>query len=133
MILARPSTFMNVSGKPVSALLRFFDVPPERLVVVHDDLDIPFDDVRIKFGGGHGGHNGLRDIMSAIGTPDFVRVRVGIGRPPGRQDPADFVLRAFTRDERDVLAHIVEEASDAVLAIADEGYLAAQQRINAPA
>lgn len=124
---------MNVSGKPVSALLRFFDVPPERLVVVHDDLDIPFDDVRIKFGGGHGGHNGLRDIMSAIGTPDFVRVRVGIGRPPGRQDPADFVLRAFTRDERDVLAHIVEEAGDAVLAIADEGYLAAQQRINAPA
>lgn len=133
VIVAKPATFMNVSGKPVSALLRFFGVPPERLVVVHDELDIPFDEVRIKFGGGHGGHNGLRDIINAIGTQDFVRLRVGIGRPPGRQDAADFVLKDFSRGERDVLPHIVTAACDAIRLIVDEGYLLAQQRVNAPA
>jgi PTH1 family peptidyl-tRNA hydrolase len=132
-ILAKPSCFMNLSGKPVAALAKFYSVEPERLIVVYDDLDIPFDDVRIKFAGGHGGHNGLRDIMAALGTPDFVRVRVGIGRPPGRQDAADFVLRDFARAERVILPHVLTRAADAVVEIVERGYLAAQQVINAPA
>jgi PTH1 family peptidyl-tRNA hydrolase len=102
-------------------------------VAVHDELDIPFDDVRIKFSGGHGGHNGLRDIMAAIDSREFVRLRVGIGRPPGRQDAAEFVLRNFSSAERKILPHVLQSASDAIVTIVDEGYLAAQQRVNAPA
>ena len=133
VVLAKPASFMNLSGQPVAALASFYNIPPERIVVVHDELDIPFDDVRIKFAGGHGGHNGLRDIIAAIGTSDFVRVRVGIGRPPGRQDAAEFVLRNFATAERKILPHVLQEASDAIVTITDEGYLAAQQRVNAPA
>jgi PTH1 family peptidyl-tRNA hydrolase len=132
VILAKPMSFMNLSGQPVAALAAFYDIPPERIVAVHDELDIPFDDVRIKFAGGHGGHNGLRDIMAAIGTQEFVRVRVGIGRPPGRQDAAEFVLRNFSSAERKILPHVLQASSDAIVSIADEGYLAAQQRVNAP-
>ena len=96
LILAKPNTFMNLSGGPVAALLRSSTrSTPSRLIVLHDELDIPFDTVQLKTGGGHGGHNGLRDIIAAIGTPDFTRVRVGVGRPPGRQDAADFVLHDF--------------------------------------
>jgi PTH1 family peptidyl-tRNA hydrolase len=133
VILAKPMSFMNLSGQPVAALAAFYDIPPEIIVAVHDELDIPFDDVRIKFSGGHGGHNGLRDIMAAIGTQDFVRVRVGIGRPPGRQDAAEFVLRNFSSAERKILPHVLQASSDAIVSIIDEGYLAAQQRVNAPA
>ena len=132
VILAKPASFMNLSGKPTAALVTFFDVPAERVIVVHDELDIPFDDVRIKFGGGHGGHNGVRDIVSALGTQEVVRLRVGIGRPPGRQDAADFVLSDFARSEREVLPHLLAEASDAIVAIVEHGYLAAQQSVNAP-
>jgi PTH1 family peptidyl-tRNA hydrolase len=133
VILAKPMSFMNLSGQPVAALAAFYDIPSERIVAVHDELDIPFDDVRIKFSGGHGGHNGLRDIMAAIGTQEFVRVRVGIGRPPGRQDAAEFVLRNFSSAERKILPHVLQSASDAIVSIVDEGHLAAQQRVNAPA
>ncbi len=132
VILAKPSSFMNLSGEPVAALASFYNIPPERIVAVHDELDIPFDDVRIKFAGGHGGHNGLRDIMAALDSRDFVRLRVGIGRPPGRQDAADYVLRNFSGPERKILPHVLQSASDAIVSIADEGYLAAQQRVNAP-
>jgi len=130
VVLAKPATFMNVSGAPVAALAKFYKIPPERIVVVHDELDIDFDTVRIKSGGGHGGHNGLRDIVARLGTPDFVRVRVGIGRPPGRQDPADFVLKDFSSTERQVVPNLLEDAADAVDAIATDGVLAAQNRVN---
>nr|GLJ73999.1 peptidyl-tRNA hydrolase [Agromyces mediolanus] len=131
LVLAKPNSYMNTSGGPVSALAKFYDVPAERLVVVHDELDLPFDTVRLKQGGGHGGHNGLRDISKALGA-DYLRVRVGIGRPPGRQDPADFVLKDFSGTERQSLPNLLADAADAVEAIADDGLLAAQQRFHAP-
>ena len=132
LVLAKPNTFMNVSGAPVAAPLRFFKLDPSRLIVLHDELDIPFDTVRIKTGGGHGGHNGIRDIAAAIGTPDFARVRIGIGRPPGRQDAADFVLTPFTKAERDVLPSLLSDAADATELVITDGLLAAQQKYHAP-
>ena len=131
-VLAKPSTFMNLSGGPVAALLTFYKVPPERLIVLHDELDIPFDELRLKHGGGHGGHNGLRDIIARLGTGDFTRVRLGIGRPPGRQPAADFVLRDFTATEREALPVLLEDAADAVELIASDGLAAAQQRFHSP-
>jgi len=132
LILAKPSTYMNLSGGPVAALLRFYKIPAERLIVVHDELDIPFDSVRLKSGGGHGGHNGIRDIASAIGTPDFTRVRVGIGRPPGRQAAADYVLHDFGSDERKLLPNVLADAADAVELIASAGLEAAQLKFHSP-
>ncbi len=130
LVLASPSSYMNLSGGAVAQLAKFFKVEPARVVVVHDDLDLDFDRLQVKVGGGHGGHNGLRDIIARLGTPDFVRVRVGIGRPPGRQDPADFVLKDFSTEERKALPVLIEEAADAVEAIAADGVLAAQNRFN---
>jgi len=132
LVLATPNTFMNVSGGPVAALAKFYGVPAERVVIVHDELDIPFDTVRLKVGGGHGGHNGVRDVAKALGTPDFARVRVGIGRPAGRQDPADWVLDPFSSAERRDLPVLIGDAADAVEQLIDEGLLAAQQRWHAP-
>ncbi len=132
LILAKPNSFMNLSGGPVAALLRFYDLDQSRLIVLHDELDIPFDTVRLKSGGGHGGHNGVRDIAAAIGTGDFVRVRIGIGRPPGRQDAADFVLKPFTGAEREVLPSLLSDAADATELVITEGLLAAQARFHAP-
>lgn len=130
VVLAKPNTFMNVSGAPVVNLAKYFSVPAEQLIVIHDELDIPFDSLKLKLGGGHGGHNGLRDIAKALGTPDFIRVRVGIGRPPGRQDPADFVLSDFASAERAQLPMLISDAADAVEAVVAEGLLAAQQRLH---
>ena len=132
LILAKPNTYMNVSGGPVAALMRFYKVLPENLIVVHDELDIPFDSIKLKSGGGHGGHNGVRDIAAAIGSPDFVRVRVGIGRPPGRQPAADFVLRDFTADERAVLPNLLVDAADATELITAEGLAVAQLKFHSP-
>jgi PTH1 family peptidyl-tRNA hydrolase len=132
LILAKPNTFMNISGGPVAQLMQFYSLEPNRLIVVHDELDIPFDMVRLKTGGGHGGHNGVRDIAAALGTPDFVRVRVGVGRPPGRMDAADFVLRDFGSTERPTLPNLLSDAADAVELVAAEGLEAAQQRFHAP-
>ena len=132
LILAGTNTFMNLSGAPVANLLKFYKLPLERLIVVHDELDVPFDTVRIKVGGGPGGHNGLRDVIAAVGSGDFVRVRVGVGRPPGRQDAASFVLRDFSSAEREVLPSIIADAADAVELIASNGVTAAQQRFHAP-
>lgn len=132
LILAKPNTFMNVSGGPVSALLRFYKIVPEKLIVLHDELDIPFDSVRIKHGGGHGGHNGIRDIIASLGTGDFTRVRIGVGRPPGRQPAADFVLKDFTGAERELLPNVLSDAADAVEAIATDGLTAAQLRFHSP-
>ncbi|HWI32376.1 MAG TPA: aminoacyl-tRNA hydrolase [Microbacterium sp.] len=132
LVLAKPNSFMNVSGGPVAGLARFFDVSPARVVIVHDELDIPFDTIKLKVGGGPGGHNGVRDVAKALGTPEFPRVRVGIGRPPGRQDPADWVLHPFGSAERASLPIIVGEAADAVEQLIGEGLVAAQQRFHAP-
>lgn len=133
LVLAKPNGYMNTSGGPVSALLKFYSLGVDRLVVVHDELDIPFDTVRLKLGGGHGGHNGLRDVQKAAGSPDFTRVRVGIGRPPGRMDAADFVLCDFSGSEREALPNLLADAADAVEAVVTDGLVAAQQRFHSPA
>ena len=132
IVLAKPGSYMNLSGGPVAQLARFYKIDPARIVVVHDDLDLDFDTVRVKAGGGHGGHNGLRDIIARLGTQDFLRVRVGIGRPPGRQDAAEFVLKDFSAEERRTLPNLLEDAADAVAAVVDDGVLAAQNRFNGP-
>ena len=131
-ILAKPMSYMNLSGGPTSATLRYFDCAVTDLVVVHDELDIPFGEVRLKGGGGAGGHNGLKDIAKALGTQDFVRVRVGIGRPPGSQDAADFVLKPFSSTERKELDLLVALAADAVEDTVLHGLTAAQQRFHSP-
>jgi PTH1 family peptidyl-tRNA hydrolase len=130
LVLAKPASFMNLSGGPVAALMRFYKIEPDHLIVLHDELDIPFDSLRLKFGGGHGGHNGIRDIIAALGTGDFTRVRIGVGRPPGRQSAADYVLRDFSGDERKVLPTLLSDAADAVEQIASEGLSAAQLRFH---
>ncbi|HZX98535.1 MAG TPA: aminoacyl-tRNA hydrolase [Dermatophilaceae bacterium] len=126
-IIAKPVTFMNESGGPVAGLLSFYKVPVENLVVIHDDLDIPFAEVRLKLGGGEGGHNGLRSITKSVGTRDYLRVRVGIGRPPGRMDPADYVLHDFASTERSEVPLLISDAADAVERLVTEGLVAAQQ------
>jgi peptidyl-tRNA hydrolase, PTH1 family len=128
--LAKPQSFMNVSGGSVAALRRFYKIPAERIVVIHDELDIPFDTIRLKRGGGDNGHNGLRSVTAALATRDYVRVRVGIGRPPGRMDPADFVLHDFSAAERKVLPDILERSACAVEAILQRGLAAAQNEYN---
>ncbi|MGH3615989.1 MAG: aminoacyl-tRNA hydrolase [Pseudonocardia sp.] len=130
-VLAKPRTYMNVSGGPLAGLLRYYSVAIEDLVVVHDDLDLGFGVVRLKRGGGEGGHNGLRSISSSVGTRDYLRVRFGIGRPPGRQDPADFVLRRFTGAELTELEFAVDLAADAVEALLADGLEPAQNRFHA--
>ena len=130
-ILAKPSSYMNESGGPVKGLLDFYKVPLDRLVVVHDELDIPFAALRLKLGGGDNGHNGLKSIRRSTGSGDWYRVRVGIGRPPGRQDPADFVLKPWSSVERKELPLLVVEAADAVELLLHEGLERAQNRYHA--
>jgi len=132
VVLATPNSYMNESGGPVSALARFYRVPPSRILVVHDELDIPFADLRLKLGGGEGGHNGLRSVSQSLATKDYCRLRVGIGRPPGRTDPADFVLRDFSGSERKELALLLAEAADAVRDVATSGWERAQAGVNGP-
>lgn len=133
LVLAKPNTYMNVSGGPVAQLVRFYSLDASRLIVVQDELDIPFDTIKLKSGGGHGGHNGVRDIANAIGTPDFVRVRIGVGRPPGHTDAADHVLSPFTAAQRQVLPSLVSDGADAVELVTTDGLVAAQQRYHSPA
>lgn len=130
VILAKPRSYMNLSGGAVSGLARFFSVKPESIVVIHDELDLDFGTVRLKQGGGEGGHNGLRSISQSLGTKDYLRTRVGIGRPPGRQDPADFVLKPFSSIERKELDLVCEEAADAVELVLQLGLEAAQNRLH---
>ena len=131
VVLGKPKSYMNESGGPVASLRSFFKVPVERIVVVHDELDIPFGAVRLKQGGGDNGHNGLRSLTSSLGSRDYLRVRVGIGRPPGRQDPADFVLKDFSSVERRELAFHVDRAADAVEALLTGSLEAAQNVFHA--
>jgi len=130
VILAKSNGYMNTSGGPVSSLMKFFDVPIGNLIVLHDELDIDAESIRIKLGGGHAGHNGLRDIIAACGSNEFARVRIGIGRPPGQMDTADFVLRDFSTTERKELPVTLEIAADAAEEIVRNGVAAAQQVFN---
>jgi PTH1 family peptidyl-tRNA hydrolase len=131
LVLAKPLTYMNLSGGPAAALGQFYKIPVERTIAVHDELDIPYGVIRLKTGGGEGGHNGVRSMARSVGSKDFFRVRVGIGRPPGRQDPADFVLHDFTATERKELDLLVDRAADAVEAIIVQGLEPAQNVFHA--
>jgi len=130
VVLVRPRSYMNELGGPVKALASFYGVPPARIVAVHDELDIPFETIRVKLGGGDNGHNGLRSMRSSLGTGDFYRVRVGVGRPPGRQDPADFLLSNYSAAERKVLPLEVDRAADAVESLVTRGLERTQQEFN---
>jgi PTH1 family peptidyl-tRNA hydrolase len=130
IVLARPRCYMNETGGPVKALATFYKVPAERIIAIHDELDLPFDSMRVKLGGGDNGHNGLRSLRSSLGTGDFHRVRIGIGRPPGRQDVADFVLSNYSTTERKSVPFQVDTAADAVESLATEGLAVTQQRFN---
>jgi PTH1 family peptidyl-tRNA hydrolase len=130
VVLAKPLSYMNVSGGPVSALSKFYDIEPGHVIAVHDEIDIPFNTVKLKLGGGEGGHNGLRDISKALATKDYLRVRVGVGRPPGRMDTADFVLKDFSVSEKKELPFLVDSAADAAEALVRDGLLAAQQQFH---
>lgn len=132
VVLATPTKYMNLSGGPVKALANFFSVPPKQIIVLHDELDLDFGVVRLKSGGGEGGHNGLRSISASLGTRDYARVRIGIGRPPGRQNPADFVLRDFSRTEKEELPFLLPTSADAVELIITKGLTAAQNEVHAP-
>jgi len=131
IVLAKPRSFMNVSGGPVVGAVRFFKLDPEDIVVIHDELDLPFGTIRLKFGGGENGHNGLRSITKSLGTRDYYRVRFGVGRPPGRMDPADYVLRDFSSAELKDIAYLIDRCADAVEALVRVGIESAQNTFHA--
>jgi len=128
VVLAKPLTFMNLSGAPVVSLAQFFKVPVENVIAIHDELDLPYGQVRAKRGGGEGGHNGLRSMSKSLASKEYARVRFGIGRPPGRQDPADYVLSDFSAVERKELDFLVDRAADVAEAIILEGVEWAQNK-----
>ncbi|WP_068159933.1 aminoacyl-tRNA hydrolase [Rhodococcus phenolicus] len=130
VIVAKPRTYMNLSGGPVANLAKFFSVDTANILVIHDELDLDFGTIRLKQGGGENGHNGLRSTSGSLGTKDYLRVRMGIGRPPGRQDPADFVLKPFSTTERKELDIFCEEGADAVELLLRLGLEGAQNRIH---
>jgi PTH1 family peptidyl-tRNA hydrolase len=130
LVLTKPHSYMNTLGSNVRALADFYSVPPANVIACHDELDIDFATLRIKLGGGENGHNGLKSITSALSTPDYYRIRLGIGRPPGRQDPADFVLRKFSSQEREEIPFFLDRATDALLALVTDGLAAAQSKFN---
>lgn len=129
-VLAKPRALMNLSGGPVTGISRFHKVPAESVIVIHDELDLPYGTVRLKRDGGENGHNGLRSITKSLGTRDYLRVRFGVGRPPGRMDPADYVLKDFSAAERRDLGYFVDRCADAVEALAADGLEAAQNRFH---
>jgi PTH1 family peptidyl-tRNA hydrolase len=128
LILVKPLTCRNLSGAPVVALCQFFKVPVGQVIAVHDELDVPYGQVRVKRGGGEGGHNGLRSMSKSLASKEYARVRFGIGRPPGRQDPADYVLADFSGAERKELEFLVDRAADVVEAVVGEGVEWAQNK-----
>ena len=130
VVLAKPRTYMNESGRHIGPLAKFYSVSPADVIVIHDELDIDFGRIRLKLGGGEGGHNGLRSVVNALGTKDFHRVRIGIGRPPGRKDPAAFVLENFTAAERAEVPAICEQAADATELLIESGLESAQNLVH---
>jgi len=131
VVLAKPRTYMNESGRQVGPLAKFYSVSPADLIVIHDELDIDFGQIRLKLGGGEGGHNGLRSVANALGTKDFQRVRIGIGRPPGRKDPAAFVLENFSAAQRPEVPTLCEMAADATELLIESGLEPAQNQVHA--
>lgn len=131
LVLALPDAYMNRSGRPIQQALAWYKLAPDHLIVIHDDLDLAPAVLRLKVGGGPGGHNGLKDIDRALGTRQYLRVRIGIGRPPGRMDPADYVLRRFSPAERAEIDVTIEHAADAVLSLVREGLEPTQNRYHA--
>lgn len=130
VVLCRPRSFMNELGGPVKATAQFFKIAPDHVVAIHDELDIDFDTLRLKLGGGDNGHNGLKSMRSSLATGDFYRVRVGIGRPPGRQEVADFVLSDYSTAERKILPFQVDTAADAIESLITDGLSQSQSRFN---
>jgi PTH1 family peptidyl-tRNA hydrolase len=130
VILAKPTSYMNLSGRPIASLSGYYKIPAERLIIVHDELDLTFGTIRLKRGGGDSGHNGLRSVTAALGTREYHRVRVGIGRPPGRRDAADHVLGDFSKAERAELPLLIEQAADAVEALLRVGLAEAQNEVH---
>lgn len=130
IVLAKPNSYMNTLGGPVKALRDFYSIENENIIALHDELDIDFSAIRIKFGGGENGHNGLKSISSALATKDYFRLRLGIGRPPGQQDPADFVLNRFNQSERSALPQFLERASEAIEYLIENGLEKAQSQFN---
>lgn len=128
--LAKSHRYMNESGPSYASFAKKRHVEPDRVIAVHDDIDLAFGSLRVKLGGATGGHNGLKSMQSAVGTPDFLRVRIGVGRPPGRQDPADFVLDPFAKREVDEVRVLIEEAADAVLSLVTSGLETTQNTYN---
>lgn len=129
-VLAQPMTYMNLSGSPVAGMTKFYGIDPERIVVLHDELDLDFGVLKLKRGGGEGGHNGLRSISTSLGTKDYLRIRLGIGRPPGRQDPADYVLSDFPVREQVDRDLLIGDGVDAVEELITVGLEATQQRFH---
>ncbi|MDQ2691864.1 MAG: aminoacyl-tRNA hydrolase [Chloroflexota bacterium] len=130
LILAKPQTYMNLSGQSAQGLLNFYKIPIENMIVAHDDLDIPFGAIRIRPKGGPGGQGGMASTINQLGTKDFPRLRIGIGRPPGRMDPAAYVLQNFSRDEMKLLSEVVDRAADAALTFVVEGLNMAMNKYN---
>jgi PTH1 family peptidyl-tRNA hydrolase len=131
IVIAKPTTYMNLLGTPTASIAAFYKIPPVRIVAVHDELDLDFGTVRAKVGGGEGGHNGLRSMSKTLGTKDYARVRFGIGRPPGRMDPADYVLSDFSASERKELDFLVDRAADMVESVIEYGVEPTQNRYHA--
>ena len=130
VMFAMPQQFMNCSGQPTASLLGFYKIPPTDMIIVHDDMDLPFGRLRVRQGGGHGGHNGVRDIQRLLGN-DFTRVRVGVGRPPTKMDPADWVLSPWSADEATQLDAVVDRAADAVKSVVADGVVLSMNKFNA--
>lgn len=131
VVLARPRSYMNLSGGPVAAVAKYFSVKPTDVIVIHDEIDIDFGQVRLKRGGGEGGHNGLRSMSSSLGTRDYIRVRAGVGRPPGRMAVADFVLKRFSKLEQPDVPFLIQDAADAVELLLKHDLETAQNQVHA--
>ncbi len=130
LILAKPQTYMNLSGHSIQGLANFYKLPLEKLLVAHDDLDIPFGSIRVRPGGGPGGQKGVASAIERLGTQDFARLRLGIGRPPGRMDPADYVLQDFSRSEMKDVSDVLDRAADAALSFVTDGLEKTMNRFN---
>jgi len=130
LVLAKPQTYMNVSGQAVVPLMKFYKIPPERMIVVHDDLDLPFGTLRLRPEGGAGGQHGVESIITKLGRRDFARLRIGIGRPPGRMDPRDYVLHNFDPPEVEFLPAVLQHAVDAIISFIQDGIEKAMNDFN---
>jgi peptidyl-tRNA hydrolase, PTH1 family len=130
VIIGKSKSYMNETGGPVKALANFYSIEPTKIIALHDELDIPFAAIRTKLAGGDNGHNGLKSMTSSFGTPDYYRIRLGIGRPMGQQDPADFVLKAFSKIEQKDLAEFIDRGADVVESLINKGLEATQSAFN---